>query len=86
MILLVHIFMNVNKLCLNQSRGGRRGLLVLNSPYEPRGRKRTLKNRAMELFENRGGRPGLSATSSLYGLCGRKATFEEKERKKKAVI
>ena len=43
---------------LCESRGGRPGFPVPNSPYSLCGRKATLKNRAQELCESRGGRPG----------------------------
>ena len=55
---------------LCESRGGRPGLPVPNSPaYGLCGRKATLNlnsYRAQELCENRGGHPGLN---SPYGLC-----------------
>ena len=44
-----------------ESRGGRPGLPVSNSPYS----------------ESRGGRPRLPVPDSPYGLCGPKATSEE---------
>ena len=44
---------------LCESRGGRPGLPVPNSPYCFCGHKATLKNRAQALCESRGGRPGL---------------------------
>ena len=50
-------FCRAQELC--ESRGGRPGLPVPDSPYGLRGRKATLKNRAQELCESRGGRPGL---------------------------
>ena len=61
-------FLRVRELC--DSRGGRPGLPVPNSPYGLCGRKATFNslnsfpNRAQELCPN-----------SPYGLCGRKATL-----------
>ena len=61
-------FLRVQELC--DSRGGRPGLPVPNSPYSLCGRKATLNslnsfpNRAQELCPN-----------SPCGLCGRKATL-----------
>ena len=52
------------------SRGGRPGLPVPNSPHGHCGSKATLKNRAKELCESRGGRPGLPVSNRPYGLCG----------------
>ena len=60
---------------LCESRDGRQGLPVPNSPYGLCGRKETLKNRPQEVCESRGGRPGLSVPNSPYGLCGRKASL-----------
>ena len=44
-----------------ESRGGRPGLSVVNSPYGLCGRKFMVQ----ELCESRGGRPGLSVLTSL---------------------
>ena len=63
---------------LRESRGGRPGLPVPNSPCGLCGRKATLKNRTQELCESRGGRPGLPVPNSPHGLCGRKATLNLK--------
>ena len=65
---------------LCESRGGRPGLPVPNSPYGLCGRKATLNLkflhfRAQELCESRGGRPGLPVPNGPYGLCGRDATM-----------
>ena len=62
---------------LCESRGGRPGLPVPNSPYGLRGHKAilNLSNRAQELCESRGGRPGLPVPNSPCGFCGRKATL-----------
>ena len=66
---------------LCESRGGRPGLAVPNSPYGLCGRKATLNLnlgqsvRAQELCESRGGISGLAVPNSPYGLCGRKATY-----------
>ena len=60
---------------LCESRGGRPGLPVPNSPYGLCGRKATLKNRAEEFCEGRCGRPGVPVSNSPYGLCGPKATL-----------
>ena len=53
---------------LCESRGGRPGLPVPNSPYGLCGRKAILNeqlvDRAQELCENRGGRPGLPVPNS----------------------
>ena len=49
---------------LCESRGGRPGLPVPNSPYGLCGRKATLKNRAQDLCDSRGGRPGLLVPNS----------------------
>ena len=54
---------------LCESRGGRPGFPVPNSPYCFCGRKATLKNRAQELCESGGGRPG---------FCGRKTTLKNR--------
>ena len=51
----VHPRDRAQELC--ESRGGRPGLPVPNSPYGLCGRKATLKNRAQELCKSRGGRP-----------------------------
>ena len=65
---------------LCESRGGRPGLPVPNSPYGLCGRKATLNStittRVLELCESRGGRPGLSVLNSSYGLCGLNATLD----------
>ena len=67
-----------------ESRGGRSGLPVANSPYGLCGRTATLEEegtqitRAQGPCENRGGRPGLPVPNSPYDLCGRKATLNEK--------
>ena len=66
-------FIRAQELC--ESRGGRPGLTVPNSPYSLCGRKAILKNRAPELCESRGGRPGLTVPNAPYGLCGLKATL-----------
>ena len=58
-----------------ESRGGRPGLPVSNSPYGLCGRKATLKNRAHWLCESRGGRPWLPVPKGLNCLCGRNATL-----------
>ena len=60
-----------------ESRGGRPGLPVPNSPYGLCERKATLNlnQRVQELCESRGGRPGLPVPNSPYSLCGRKATL-----------
>ena len=65
---------------LCDSRGGRPGLPVLNSPYGLCGRKATLnltvrESEGQELCESRGGRPRLPVPNSPYGLCGYKATL-----------
>ena len=62
---------------LCESRGGRPGFPVPNSPYSiVCGRKATLKNRAQELCESRGGRPGFPVPNSPYGL---RATVSERD-------
>ena len=53
---------------LCESRGGRPGLSVPNSPY-----RLCRRLRAQEVCESRGGRSGLPVPNGLYGLCGRKA-------------
>ena len=63
-----------------ESRGGRPGLPVPNSPYGLRGRKATLNERVedfrvQELCQSRGGRPGLHRS---YSLRGRKATLNKR--------
>ena len=63
---------------LCESRGGRPGFPVPNSPYGLCGREATLKNRTQELCESRGGRPGFPVPNSPQGLCGRKATVNLK--------
>ena len=69
------VFLRAQESC--DSRGGRPGLPVPNSPYGLCGRKTTLNEltrlRAQELCESRGGRPGFPVHNSPYGLCGRKA-------------
>ena len=65
---------------LCESRGGRPGLPVPNSPFDLRsGRKTTLNEelrfRAQELCESRSSRPGLPVSNSAYDLCVRKATL-----------
>ena len=60
-----------------ESRGGRPGLPVRNSPYGLCGRKATVNSwsfRAQELCESRG---GLRVPNSLYGLCGRNAPVKQ---------
>ena len=57
---------------LCESRGGRPGLPVPNSPYGLCGRKATLNLKfvdfsAQELCESRGGRPGLHVPNSSCG-------------------
>ena len=69
-------FIRAQELC--ESRGGRPGLTVPNSPYSLCGRKAILKNRAPELCESRGGRPGLTVSNSPYSLCGRKAILKNR--------
>ena len=62
-----------------ESRGGRLGLPVPNSPYGLCGRKATL-NLNSDLSESRDGRPGLPVPNSHpYGLCGRNATNTDLE-------
>ena len=60
--------LGVQELC--ESRGGRPGLPVPNSPYGLCGRKAALNleqsDRVQELCENRGGRPGFPIPSSPY--------------------
>ena len=72
---------------LCESRGGRPGFPVLNSPYGLCVRKTTLEHsvRAQELCESRGGPPGLPVPNSPYGLRGRKATLEHKRQSAGAV-
>ena len=62
---------------LCESRGGRPGLPVSNSPYGLCGRKATLNSTGSELrmCESRDCRPGLPFSNSPYGLCGRKTTL-----------
>ena len=60
---------------LCESRGGRPGLSVPNSPYGLCGRKATLSEEDLGLELRRGGRPGIPVSDSPYGLCGRNATF-----------
>ena len=72
----MNFFLRGQELC--ESRGGRPGLPVPNSPSGLcSGRKATLNMnfflRAQELCESRGGRPGLPVPNSPSGLCGRKA-------------
>ena len=59
-----------------ESRGGRQGLPVPNSPYGLCRRKATLEEgisvRAQELCEHQGGRPVLPVPNSPHALCGRK--------------
>ena len=62
---------------MSESRGGRPGLLVPNSPYGLCGRKATLN--CQELCESRGGHPGLLVPNSPYGLCGRNARVEDEK-------
>ena len=66
---------------LCESRGGRPGLPVPNSPYDLCGRKARFEKvkciKAQELCESRGGRPGPPAPNSAYGLRGRKATLKK---------
>ena len=50
-----------------ESRGGRQGLPVPNSPYGL-----CISVRAQELCESRGGCPVLPVPNSPHGLCGRK--------------
>ena len=64
-----------------ESRGGRPGLPVPNSPYGLCGRKATLKNRAQKLCVGQSGRPGLPVPNNLYSLCGRKATLKNRAQK-----
>ena len=59
---------------LCESRGGRPGLPIPNSPYSLCGRKATLKNRVQELYESQGGHPALPVPNKPGGLCGCKAT------------
>ena len=65
---------------LCESRGGRPGLPVPNSPCDLCGRKSTLDlnwpNRAQKLCESGGGRPGLPVPNSPCDLCGRKSTLD----------
>ena len=66
---------------MNESRGGRPGLPVPDSPYGLCGRKAELNDelrvlKAQELCKSRGGRPGLPVPDSPYRLSGRKATFD----------
>ena len=66
---------------LCESRGGRPGLPIPNSPYGLCGRNARLEKvkciKAQELCESRGGRPGPPAPNSAYGLRGRKATLKK---------
>ena len=67
---------------LYESRGGRPGLSVPDSPDGLCGRTATLncaKLRAQDLCESRGGRPGLPVRNNPYGLCGRKASLNERD-------
>ena len=74
------VYPRAQELC--ESRGGRPGLPVPNSPYGLRGRKATLNEpravQAQELCKNRGGRPGLPIPNNPYGLRGRKAVVNER--------
>ena len=67
---------------LCESRGGRPGLPVPNSPYSLCGRKATLNLawiRAQGLCECRGGRTvEVAVPNGPYSLCGRKATLKWK--------
>ena len=68
-----HPHPRAQELC--ESRGGRPGLLVPNSPYGFCGCKATsnlsqIYIRVQELCESRRGRPGLPVLNSSYGLCG----------------
>ena len=70
-------FNKANELC--ESRGGRPGLPVPNSPYGLCGRKATFNVfsvRAQELCERRGGCPGLPVPNKPDGFCGREATLK----------
>ena len=63
---------------LCESRGGRPGLPVLNSPYGLCGHKATLNCNMTELrscVKVEVGRPGFPVLNSPYGLCGHKATL-----------
>ena len=62
-----------------ESRGGRPGFPVSDSPCGLCGRKATLNlksPRAQELCEGRGGRPGLLVPNKPGGFCGRKAALK----------
>ena len=65
------------KLC--ESRSGRPGFPVPNSPHGFCGRKATLnwlvQFRAQELCESRGGLSGFPVPNKPDGFCGRKATL-----------
>ena len=64
-----------------ESRGGRPGLPVPNSPYGLCGLKAALNlksPRAQELCESRGGCPEFPVSDSPCGLCGRRATLNLK--------
>ena len=74
--------LRAQELC--ESRGGRPGLPVPNSPHGFCGRKETMEKdellfRAQELCESRGGRPGLHIPNSPYGLRGHKEILEKDE-------
>ena len=87
MDLLQPLEFRAQELC--ESRGGRLGLPVPNSPHGLCGRRAALHLnlnnytvsvsythlRAHELCESRGGRLGLPDPNSPYGLCGRKAAL-----------
>ena len=65
---------------LCESRGGRPGHPVPDSPCGHCGRKASLNETvhgAQELCEGRGGCPGPPVPDSPYGHCGRKATLNE---------
>ena len=64
--------LRAQELC--ESRGGRPGLPVPNSPCGLCGRKSALnRHRTQKLCESRGGRPGLPVPNNPYVRCGRKA-------------
>ena len=63
---------------MSESRRGRPGLTIPNSPYGLCGRKATLNSlcdRTREPCESRGGRPGLTVPNGPQGLCGRETTL-----------
>ena len=69
---------------LCESRSGRPGLPVPDSPYGFFGLKAAFEEenedtniRAQELCESGGGRPGVLVSNSPYGFFGLKAAFEE---------